>query len=153
MADTIDRTRRSANMRAIRSVGMKPELAVRRLVHGLGYRYRLHRADLAGKPDLVFVARRKVVFVHGCFWHDHGCKLSHLPKSNRAYWEPKLKRNKARDETNLKALRAQGWKVFIVWECETKDVERLTRNLERFLSDHRSRRSILPNETRSSAAR
>ena len=93
---------RSANMRAIRSKGMRPELAVRSLVHKLGYRFRLHRKDLPGKPDLVFPSRRKVIFVHGCFWHSHqGCKAAHIPKSNLDYWIPKLERNRARDARNI----------------------------------------------------
>ena len=83
---------RSANMRAIRSTGMKPELSVRSLVHRLGYRFRLHRKDLPGKPDLVFASRRKVIFVHGCFWHCHNCKVAHIPKSNPDYWAPKTRR-------------------------------------------------------------
>jgi len=97
---------RSANMRAIRSKDMQPELKVRSLVHSLGFRFRLHRKDLPGKPDLVFPSRRKVIFVHGCFWHSHGCGLSHIPKSNVAYWGPKLARNIARDHCNIAALRA-----------------------------------------------
>src|SRR6266581_695316 len=98
---------RSANMRAIRSKDMRPELTVRHLVHKLGYRFRLHRTDLPGRPDLVFVSRRRVIFVHGCFWHSHqGCKIAHKPKSNAGYWGPKLKRNQARDKKNLKALTA-----------------------------------------------
>jgi DNA mismatch endonuclease (patch repair protein) len=89
---------RSANMRAIRSKDMRPELAVRSLVHRIGYRYGLHKKDLPGKPDLVFASRRRVVFVHGCFWHSHkGCNLAHMPKSNLTYWGPKLERNRARD--------------------------------------------------------
>ena len=88
---------RSTNMRAIRSKDMKPELAVRSLVHRLGYRFRLHRRELPGKPDLVFSSRQKVIFVHGCFWHAHGCKCAHVPKSNVDYWKPKLERNQVRD--------------------------------------------------------
>lgn len=109
---------RSENMRAIRSKGMRPELAVRSLVHKLGYRFRLHRKDLPGKPDLVFVFRRKVIFVHGCFWHSHGCKLSHTPKSNSAYWGPKLERNRTRDAKNLELLEDAGWNSLTIWECE-----------------------------------
>ena len=97
---------RSANMRAIRSKDMLPELAVRSFVHKMGYRYRLHRKDLPGKPDLVFGPRRKVIFVHGCFWHSHTCKAAHVPKSNQAYWVPKLERNRARDRKSLEALAA-----------------------------------------------
>jgi DNA mismatch endonuclease, patch repair protein len=120
-------------MRAIRSKGMKPELAVRRLVHKLGYRYRLHRTDLPVTPDLVFVSRRKVIFVHGCFWHAHGCKQSHVPKSNVEYWAPKLRRNRKRDAKNLKALTAQGWRSLVIWECEIKDENAVARRLKAFL--------------------
>src|SRR5215475_4488942 len=104
---------RSANMRAIRSKDMKPELAVRSLVHRMGYRYRLHRHDLPGRPDMVFPGRKKVIFVHGCFWHSHNCKVAHVPKSNRDYWGPKLERNRMRDEKNLAALEAAGWQSWV----------------------------------------
>jgi DNA mismatch endonuclease (patch repair protein) len=124
---------RSANMRAIRSKDMLPELAVRRLVHGLGYRCRLHRRDLPGTPDLVFVSRRKVIFVHGCFWHAHGCKSAHIPKSNQAYWAPKLERNRARDVEHLKALRADGWGYLVLWECQLKEMRRVRQRLSKFL--------------------
>lgn len=126
---------RSTNMRAIRSKGMRPELAVRRLVHKLGYRFRLHRNDLPGKPDLVFVSRRKVIFVHGCYWHCHSCKLAHTPKSNTAYWGPKLQRNRARDKKNLRSLRRQGWIPFVIWECELKNQEASAARIQQFL-DH-----------------
>jgi DNA mismatch endonuclease, patch repair protein len=124
---------RSANMRAIRSKDMRPELAVRSLVHKLGYRFRLHRKELPGKPDLVFLSRRKVIFVHGCFWHAHDCKISHAPKSNLQYWGPKLERNRARDKKNVEVLAEQGWKTLIVWECEVGDTEGLSRRLAGFL--------------------
>ena len=124
---------RSANMRAIRSKDMLPELAVRSLVHKLGYRFRLHRKDLPGKPDIVFAARRKVIFVHGCYWHAHGCKLAHTPKSNQAYWAPKLERNRARDVEHLKELRADGWGCLVLWECQLVDMRRLRQRLSRFL--------------------
>jgi DNA mismatch endonuclease (patch repair protein) len=125
---------RSANMRAIRSKDMKPELAVRRLVHRLGYRFRLHRHDLPGRPDMVFPARRKVIFVNGCFWHSHDCKSAHVPKSNRDYWGPKLERNRLRDAQHLEALKEAGWKTLVIWECETRDENRLGKRLERFLA-------------------
>src|SRR5208283_3866588 len=102
---------RSANMRAIRSKNMLPELAVRSIAHKLGYRFRLHRSDLPGKPDLAFPARRKVIFVHGCFWHSHACKPGLTPRSNREFWLPKLRLNKARDSRNIKALELLGWKA------------------------------------------
>ena len=125
---------RSANMRAIRSKGMRPELAVRRLVHGMGYRYRLHRTDLPGRPDLVFRSRRKVIFVHGCFWHRHHCKYAHVPRTNVDYWRPKLKRNAARDAKNLKALAAEGWRCLVIWECELKaDEGRILKRVDSFL--------------------
>jgi DNA mismatch endonuclease (patch repair protein) len=127
---------RRRNMQAIRSRDTKPELTVRRLAHQLGYRYRLHAADLPGKPDLVFRPRRKVIFVHGCFWHQHeaaDCKGAHSPRSNESYWHPKLARNVARDAKHAAALAAGGWNVLIIWECETKDSAKLTRRLCRFL--------------------
>jgi DNA mismatch endonuclease (patch repair protein) len=125
---------RSDNMRRIKSRDTGPEMTVRRLVHSMGYRYRLHRNDLPGKPDLVFPARRKVIFVHGCFWHSHGCKLSHTPKSNDAYWSPKLARNKVRDEKAQEALLAMGWGVLVIWECQLKDREALNDRLTQFLT-------------------
>jgi DNA mismatch endonuclease (patch repair protein) len=124
---------RSANMRAIRSKDMKPELTVRSLVHKLGYRFRLHRRDLPGTPDLVFGPRRKVIFVHGCFWHSHDCGVAHAPKSNQAYWKPKLERNRTRDERSIEALEANGWQVLVVWECEAREEKSLKRRLRAFL--------------------
>jgi DNA mismatch endonuclease (patch repair protein) len=129
---------RSENMRAIRSKDMRPELAVRSLVHKLGYRFRLHRKDLPGKPDLVFVSRQKVIFVHGCFWHSHeGCKTAHTPKSNLGYWGPKLERNRARDAKNMAALDENGWKALIIWECELNAPQIIQKRVTRFLSGDR----------------
>jgi DNA mismatch endonuclease (patch repair protein) len=122
---------------------MLPELAVRRLVHKLGYRFRLHRKDLPGKPDLVFAARHKVIFVHGCFWHSHNCKAAHVPKSNSDYWGPKLQRNQIRDAKNLEALKADGWQSLVVWECETRDEDALKKRLKNFLGMAK-RRSGMP---------
>ena len=138
MADKLTPSHRSRNMAAIRSKDMKPELIVRRLVHSLGYRYRLHRKDLPGKPDLVFGPRKRVIFVHGCFWHQHddpNCRDGRMPKSRLDYWEPKLRRNLERDKDNQRKLEQAGWKVLIVWECETKDAAKLTEKLTTFLSD------------------
>jgi DNA mismatch endonuclease (patch repair protein) len=125
---------RSENMRRIRSKGMLPELAVRSLVHRMSFRFRLHRKDLPGKPDLVFVSRRKVIFVHGCFWHAHECKMAHKPKSNADYWGLKLERNQARDKRNLAALAAQGWKSLVIWECEIRSGRTLKKRIKTFLS-------------------
>ncbi len=116
-------------MRAIRSQHMKPEMMVRQLIHGMGYRYRLHRQNLLGKPDIVFLSRKKIIFVHGCFWHSHECGMAHKPKSNLDYWIPKLGRNKERDAENVAELEKQGWGVLIVWECETKYHEILKQKL------------------------
>ncbi len=129
---------RSENMRAIRGKDAKPEMDVRRLVHGLGYRFRLHKADLPGKPDLVFPARRKVIFVHGCFWHSHACKSGLIPNSNREFWLPKLRQNKARDTRNLDALAEQDWKALVIWECELKDTRALRLTVKRFLGSKKS---------------
>jgi DNA mismatch endonuclease (patch repair protein) len=128
--------RRSANMRAVRSKNTKPEMIVRRLVHRLGYRFRLHRRDLPGNPDLAFPGRRKVIFVHGCFWHRHnGCKRATLPQSNGAFWGEKLRRNVERDAEQLEALTERGWKPLVIWECQTQDEPALTACVRSFLSD------------------
>lgn len=134
MADTISKERRSENMRRILSKGTKPEMAVRKLVHALGYRYRLHKKDLPGTPDLVFSPRRKVIFVHGCYWHQHqGCRIGRPPASNTAYWVTKLARNVERDTAAINALTAAGWNVLVIWECETCDSIKMEERLCRFL--------------------
>jgi len=125
---------RSRTMRAVKSNDTAAELAVRRIAHNLGYRYRLHRRDLPGKPDMVFPGRRKVIFVHGCFWHQHqGCDRSRMPKSNEGYWRPKLQRNVERDARVQAELADMGWDVLIVWECEVKHTEMLKERLSGFL--------------------
>jgi DNA mismatch endonuclease, patch repair protein len=133
--DKLSTERRSANMRQIRSKDTGPEMVLRSLVHRLGYRFRLHRKDLPGKPDLVFPGRRKVIFLHGCFWHQHsGCREGRVPGTRREYWEPKLARNRERDAAALTALKSQGWSVFTVWECElAKDPKAAAQRLARFL--------------------
>lgn len=136
MGDRITQEQRSENMRRIRSEDTKPELVVRRLSHAMGYRHRLHSKKLPGKPDLVYPGRRKVVFVHGCYWHQHtapSCKIAHRPKSNLGYWSQKLERNVARDVKNISELQGMGWEVFVVWECQVKDVENLSNRLAAFL--------------------
>lgn len=142
MPDKISEERRSENMRRIRSKGMKPEMVIRKLSHALGYRHRLHEKKLPGKPDLVYPGRKKVIFVHGCFWHQHGdpdCKISRRPKSNLEYWELKLDRNVERDIQNQTALREMGWDYLVVWECETREAQRqgteaLESKIAKFLS-------------------
>lgn len=117
-------------MALIRNRNTKPELVVRRFLHALGYRYRLHQKGLPGAPDLVFRSRKTIIFVHGCFWHAHeGCKVAHQPESRSAYWAEKFERNKARDRKNEQALREVGWNVLTVWECEIKDLSSLERRL------------------------
>lgn len=134
MADKLSKAQRSANMRRIKSKGTSPEMRIRRLVHSLGFRYRLHRKDLPGKPDLVFGPRRKVIFVHGCFWHQHTeCIDGRKPKSNTGYWSGKLDRNVRRDAENQEKLKALGWDVLVIWECETSHSERLENRLPTFL--------------------
>lgn len=120
--DTLTREQRSERMRQVRSKDTKPEMQVRRLVFSCGYRYRLHRGDLPGTPDLVFPARRKVIFVHGCFWHRHaGCRNTRWPKSRLDFWRPKLEANKRRDVRHTRQLTRQGWGYLIIWECEVMD--------------------------------
>ena len=134
MVDTVSPEVRSRIMAQVKSKGMKPEMRVRRLLHGLGYRYRLHRSDLPGRPDLVFPSRRKVVFVNGCFWHYHpGCARVRIPATNRDYWIAKLERNRARDERNLSLLEEMGWSALTAWECELRDMDATTGRLVEFL--------------------
>jgi DNA mismatch endonuclease, patch repair protein len=134
--DTLDPAARSERMSRIRGRDTRPEMTVRRLLHSLGYRYRLHRRDLPGRPDMVFRGRRKAIFVHGCFWHRHpdpNCRLARLPKSRLEFWIPKLEANHLRDLRNQDALKAAGWSILVVWECELGDKEQLVNKLVRFL--------------------
>lgn len=132
--DSVSREKRSEIMALVRSKGTRPEMAVRKLVWSLGYRYRLHRKDLSGCPDLVFPGRRKVIFVHGCFWHRHKrCALARMPKSRLDFWRPKLESNALRDKKNKRALARHGWKVLTVWECELKDMDGVMNAARRFL--------------------
>jgi DNA mismatch endonuclease (patch repair protein) len=121
-------------MALIRSRDTKVEMRVRRLVHGMGYRYRLHRTSLPGRPDLVFPSRRKIIFVHGCFWHRHPrCSLARLPKSRLAFWLPKLNENRRRDKHNIETLTLNGWRILIVWECQLRSPDALGQKIRSFL--------------------
>lgn len=131
MTDHLTPAQRSSAMSRVRGKDTTPELKVRRLLHSLGYRFRLHRKDLPGKPDIVLPKYKKVIFVHGCFWHLHRCK--ELPKSNIDYWKEKLDENKRRDRRNRNRLKKIGWDVLVVWECWTKDKDKLTKKLLSFL--------------------
>ena len=133
--DTVSAERRSEIMSRVRGAHTAPELTVRRLIHSLGYRFRLHRRKLPGSPDLVFPGRHKVIFVHGCFWHRHRhCALARMPKSRVEFWRSKLEGNAKRDDRNERALRRAGWGVMTIWECQTDDLARLTARIGRFLN-------------------
>jgi DNA mismatch endonuclease (patch repair protein) len=123
-------------MAKVRSKHTKPEMVVRKAVLRLGFRYRLHRKDLPGKPDLVFLRKKKVIFVHGCFWHGHSCPAGkNQPRSNTEYWLQKLERNKARDQEQERALRNIGWDILVIWECQVKDTAELSATLSSFLGN------------------
>lgn len=132
MVDNLSRDRRSWNMSRIRSKDTKPEIIIRSLLHKMGYRFRLHRKDLPGKPDIVLPKYKTVVFVHGCFWHRHrGCKRCTTPTSNQSYWLKKLNRNIEKDKLHKMQLRKSNWKVLVIWECETKNLDKLTNKLSK----------------------
>jgi len=132
--DTLSPKERSERMSLIRGAGSVPEMKLRRLVHRMGFRYRLHVKELPGKPDLVFPARNAVIFMHGCFWHRHeGCRLARLPKSKLEFWKPKLEANKERDLRNQYQLESLGWRVLVIWECEMADVEHVSVIIREFL--------------------
>lgn len=136
MTDHVDRKKRSLIMAAVRSEDTKPELAVRKIVHAMGYRYRLHVRKLPGRPDLVFVSRCKAIFVHGCFWHRHtGCRYATSPKTHAAFWKAKFSYNVARDRRNRRELKKIGWAVLTVWQCELKNPEKLTERLNEFFAN------------------
>lgn len=137
MADRISEERRSYNMRQIRGYDTSVEKTVRKMIHAMGYRYRLHDRKLPGSPDIVFASKQKVIFVHGCFWHQHpnpDCLDSRLPKSNREYWVPKLARTQERDMTNQGKLSETGWSILVVWECELKNPTLLRSRIVDFLN-------------------
>ena len=134
MPDRYSAEVRSRTMARVRSKDTRPEMAVRRELHRLGYRYRLHHPNLPGKPDLVFGARRKALFINGCFWHLHpGCPRAQIPQSNRDFWTAKLERNRIRDSANVEALQGRGWEAMTVWECELRDLESAVMRIVSFL--------------------
>ena len=134
MTDVLTPEQRKLNMSRIHSGDTRPEMIVRSLIHRMGYRYRLHVTILPGKPDLVFSGPKKIIFVHGCFWHMHRCRYGIVkPKTNAEFWERKRTRNVERDKQNLKQLRKDGWKVFIVWECWTRDPGKMKNKICKFL--------------------
>ena len=132
--DRLAPQRRSWLMSRVKSKDTSPEMAVRRLIFGMGYRYRLHDKRLPGKPDLVFAGRKKVIFVNGCFWHGHeGCRYARIPKTRVSFWKTKMKKNRTRDLANIVLLEAKGWKVLTVWQCELKNPKALTNRLYDFI--------------------
>jgi len=138
VADSLSKAERSERMSRVRGQDTKPEMLVRRLVHRMGFRYRLHDRSLPGAPDLVFKSRRKVIFIHGCFWHRHSdpdCKLARMPKSRLHFWRAKLEGNRARDLRKQSELDEMGWRYLIVWECELRHTEQLENTLRAFLTE------------------
>ncbi|CAN0617995.1 XorII very short patch repair endonuclease [Burkholderia multivorans] len=133
MVDTRTPDQRSKIMRAVGTRDTGPELLVRRLLHRLGYRYRLHAHGLPGTPDIVFASRKKIIFIHGCYWHGHSCKKGALPKSSLEYWGPKIQANRDRDARNVAALTAAGWQVLTLWQCELRDMSAVESTLIAFL--------------------
>lgn len=139
MTDKLSPQQRSENMRRIRAKDTSPEIAVRQIAHRMGFRYRLHVASLPGKPDLVFPRLKKIIEVRGCFWHQHKeCIDSHVPKTDVQYWGTKLKGNTERDRRNERALRAAGWEILTIWECQVRKLKNIERSMRRFLAGRRS---------------
>jgi DNA mismatch endonuclease Vsr len=134
LVDVVTPEKRSEIMSKVRGKDTGPEMKVRRLVHGMGYRYRLHVGKLPGRPDLVFPGRRKIIFVHGCFWHGHRrCKLGRIPKSRVEFWTSKIAGNRSRDSKNIRKISSLGWRSMTVWECQLRDIEKLRAKIETFL--------------------
>ncbi|MCP4706300.1 MAG: DNA mismatch endonuclease Vsr [candidate division Zixibacteria bacterium] len=133
--DVHSKKQRHRNMSAIKSKDTKPEMIVRRFVHSLGYRYRLHRKDLPGKPDLVFTRKKKIIFVHGCYWHVHNCRYGKVvPKTNTNFWQKKRKSNVLRDRRNIAELKKLGWTPLVIWECKTRNIEECRSQIDNFLN-------------------
>ncbi len=136
MTDVYSKKKRSKIMSMVKEKDTKPEKVVRSLIHSLGYRYRLHRKDLPGKPDIVFKKYKKVIFVHGCFWHDHQCdRGKRIPKSNTQYWLDKKRKNRIREKKNIKLLKSMGWDCLIIWECEIKNLGEIQSRITSFLDN------------------
>ena len=143
MTDIVDRDKRSEIMSRIRNRDTTPEMIVRRMAHRLGFRFRLHRKDLPGSPDIVFPRHRAVIMVHGCFWHRHsGCKHASSPQTRVRFWEEKFKGNVVRDRRNETALRELGWRVMVIWECETKDRDAVIKRIAGFLGREESEATV-----------
>ncbi len=144
--DILAPEQRSRLMSRIRGKDTRPELRVRQVTYALGFRFRLHRRDLPGSPDLVFASRRKAIFVHGCYWHRHaGCRYAYSPKSNAEFWQAKFAANVARDQIATNALRELGWQVLVIWECETRNAEALQSRLADFLNNNMARSTARDN--------
>jgi DNA mismatch endonuclease (patch repair protein) len=136
MTDVFSKSKRSEIMRAIGQKNTKPEITVRRVLHRMGFRFRLHRADLPGTPDIILPRHRKVIFVNGCFWHSHeGCTRAILPQTNRYFWERKIQQNKLRDRKKMEELEKSGWKPIVIWQCQTKNLSQLQEILNVFLKE------------------
>lgn len=133
MTDTRTPAQRRRIMQSVKQKDTGPEIAVRRKLHALGYRFRLHARSLPGRPDLVFPSRKKVIFVNGCFWHGHDCGKGHLPKSRLDYWKPKIEANKARDERNINELKNADWESLVLWQCEVTRIDEAVDRVVRFL--------------------
>ena len=146
MPDVFSPEKRSWIMAAIKGKNTKPEIRVRKLLHAMGYRFRIHKKDLPGKPDIVLPSYKKVVFVHGCFWHEHkGCKRATAPKTRTNFWREKIDKNKERDRKCVRLLRAKGYGVVTVWECETKNLNKLSNRLKRHLGRNKKSTRENPN--------
>ena len=139
MVDTRTPEQRSRIMKSVKSKNTRPEMTVRQTLFRMGYRYRLHYKSLPGRPDVVFPGRRKAILVHGCFWHHHGCKIGKLPRSHLDYWLPKLEQNVRRDRANIEQLESLGWRVLVIWQCQTVDADALGAQLTTFLDEQKIR--------------
>ena len=144
MADKITKQQRSRNMSRVKNKNTRPELVVRKALHRLGYRFRLHRKDIPGSPDIVLPRYRKAIFVHGCFWHGHDCPRGKRPASNQAFWDQKLDRNMKRDTEVVEKLNRLGWDVLVIWDCETKELDAMEEILLEFMQESNSLPEMTP---------